>query len=108
MSTISATRDSVCMGDDCDAPHCESFSYTRDEMLSEFLTKLYRYVACVGGRTIRWTVYINGSSYDMNSKNVVKAAQIYISSDGSRRSELLIPDQKMESFKAEKLYCKYG
>ncbi|WP_155829619.1 hypothetical protein [Butyrivibrio sp. XPD2002] len=56
MNTISATRDSVCMGDDCDAPHFESFSYGREEMLSEFLTKLYGYVACVGGRTIRWFV----------------------------------------------------
>lgn len=68
MGTIRATRDSVCMGDDCDAPHFESFSYTREEMLSGFLTKLYRYVARIGGKTVRWTVYINGSSYDMNSE----------------------------------------
>ena len=108
MSTVRATRDSVCMGDDCEAPHSQSFFYIEDEMLSEFLTKLYGYVACVRGRTVRWTVYLNGSVYDMSSEKVIKAGQIYISTDGDTRSELLVPDQTMGSLKVEKVFCKYG
>lgn len=37
--TILATRSSVCMGDDCNAPNAEELSYTAYECLYEFLVK---------------------------------------------------------------------
>lgn len=43
--TILAERDSVCMGDDCNAPNTQELSYTAYECLYEFLlNKVTKYV----------------------------------------------------------------
>lgn len=43
--TIHAERDSVCMGDDCNAPNAEELPYNSDECLYEFLVnRVAKYV----------------------------------------------------------------
>lgn len=41
---IRAERDSVCMGDDCDAPNTRYLDYGPDERLSEFMDSVANYV----------------------------------------------------------------
>lgn len=46
--TILAERDSVCMGDDCNAPNSEEIPYNSDECLYDFLVnRLAKYVPAI-------------------------------------------------------------
>ncbi len=57
---ISITRDSVCMGDDCLAPHRIEFSILEDSNLEEIfqILKDKSYLASVSGTTHSWTANV--------------------------------------------------
>lgn len=41
---IKATRESVCMGDDCDVPNVRELDYKPDQLFSEWLSVVADYV----------------------------------------------------------------
>lgn len=57
---IKVQRDSVCMGDDVDAPHSYSFALPCDATLSELFEHLAikRYLASVAGKNHTWEAVI--------------------------------------------------
>lgn len=71
--TIHAERDSVCMGDDCNAPNARELPYSSDEHISAFLINtVAKYVPNVTNST--WVI-ISGTGdeigyiiFDKNSK----------------------------------------
>lgn len=61
---IKVERDSVCMGDDVDAPHSYSFKLPCDSSLSDVFKHLAgkRYLASVAGRNHSWEAIIGKTS----------------------------------------------
>ncbi|WP_166837609.1 hypothetical protein [Rheinheimera pleomorphica] len=61
---IKVERDSVCMGDDVDAPHSYSFKLPCDSSLSDVFKHLAgkRYLASVAGRNHSWDAIIGKKS----------------------------------------------
>lgn len=61
---IKVGRDSVCMGDDCDAPHSYSSSASNNSTLSEVFEHLERkrYLASVAGKNHSWEAIIENNS----------------------------------------------
>jgi hypothetical protein len=61
---IKVERDSVCMGDDVDAPHSYSFKLPLDASLSDVFKHLAgkRYMASVAGRNHSWEAIIGKKS----------------------------------------------
>lgn len=61
---IKVERDSVCMGDDCDAPHSYIFKISNNSALSEVFEHLERkrYLASVAGKKHSWEAVIENSS----------------------------------------------
>ena len=59
---IQVTRDSVCMGDDVEAPHYYSFSAEASTSLSTIFSHLSsrNYLASVAGRNHSWSAVVNG------------------------------------------------
>ena len=62
MILINVERDSVCMGDDMDAPHAYKFKIAEEATLSELFSNLEkkRYLAGVAGKNHSWDAMING------------------------------------------------
>jgi len=61
---VKVERDSVCMGDDCDAPHSYSFNVSSNSTLSEVFNHLERkkYLASVAGQNHSWEAIIENRS----------------------------------------------
>ena len=61
---VKVERDSVCMGDDCNAPHSYSFKVSSKSTLSEVFEHLERkqYLASVNGKNHSWEAIIEDSS----------------------------------------------
>jgi len=61
---IKVERDSVCMGDDVDAPHSYSFKLPLNAKLSDIFKHLAgkRYLASVAGRSHSWEAIIGKKS----------------------------------------------
>jgi hypothetical protein len=59
---IKVERDSVCMGDDVDAPHSYSFRVSSSATLKDIFTHLAKesYLASVAGRNHSWQAVIAG------------------------------------------------
>jgi hypothetical protein len=59
---VSVERDSVCMGDDVDAPHSYSFRVSSTATLKDIFVYLSKegYLASVAGRNHSWQAVING------------------------------------------------
>jgi len=59
---IELTRDSVCAGDDCDAPHAERFTLPSPLPLLETLglIKASRYLASIAGGRATWVAILDG------------------------------------------------
>lgn len=59
---IQVTRDSVCMGDDVEAPHYYSFSADANTSLNTIFSHLSskNYLASVAGRNHSWSAVVNG------------------------------------------------
>jgi Na+-transporting NADH:ubiquinone oxidoreductase subunit NqrA len=58
---VNVERDSVCMGDDVDAPHSYSFRVSSTATLKDIFVHLSRegYLASVAGRNYSWQATIN-------------------------------------------------
>jgi hypothetical protein len=61
---VKVERDSVCMGDDIDAPHSYSFKLPREATLNDVFKHLAgkRYLASVAGRNHSWEAMIDNKS----------------------------------------------
>jgi len=61
---INAERDSVCMGDDIDAPHSYSFKISANATLNDVFEHLARkhYLASVAGKNHSWEAIISNES----------------------------------------------
>ena len=75
MLRINAERDSVCMQDDCLAPHCKVLECEEDLMLSRFMYELLGYAPSAGSNTV-WDIYANTTC--TNKRAGIKLATIYI------------------------------
>ena len=62
MILINVERDSVCMGDDVDAPHAYKFNLAEEATLSELFSHLEkkRYLVGVAGKKHSWDAMVNG------------------------------------------------
>ncbi|WP_405021231.1 hypothetical protein OHV05_34330 [Kitasatospora sp. NBC_00070] len=56
------TRDSVCMGDDCDAPHQQAPTFDAATTLGDFVTQVADYPPRMRGA--RWVVFLGGNRAD--------------------------------------------
>lgn len=92
---IKATRESVCMGDDCDAPNVRELDYKPDQLFSEWLSVVADYVPTM--HNVVWSVH---------SKNDLLAYLIF-DHKGNFTMELIIPDQKMSILGINEVYCRY-
>ncbi len=61
---VQVTRDSVCMGDDVDAPHSYHFKSEISSTLAEVFAHLERknYLASVAGLNHKWSAIINAKT----------------------------------------------
>jgi hypothetical protein len=68
---VKVERDSVCMGDDVDAPHSYSFTIPATATLNDVFAHLAnrRYLASVAGLSHSWQAAINGQPVAMISGN---------------------------------------
>lgn len=59
---VNIQRDSVCMGDDIDAPHAKCFEMSRDDTLLELFSILSKrnYLAKVADNNHSWSFFIEG------------------------------------------------
>lgn len=95
MKYFHAERQSVCMGDDCNAPNAAELAYDKDMMLSEFMSVIMKYVPAM--RNCRWIVFFDRD----------KVAVLTGGSDRNYTYELLVSDRKVEEFAGKKIFCKY-
>ena len=101
MVKIDAERDSVCMQDDCLAPHCKSLECEEDLLLSRFMYELLDYVPSAGDNTV-WDIYANATCSD--HRNATKLATIYLR-NGSFNYELHVQDRPLKDMLLHKVYC---
>ena len=94
---IRVTRASVCMGDDCFAPHEEFISYDSEEKLSTWFNKIIEYLPTVKGRSM-WKIYADSD---------LLLCIIYGNEDGSYRCELAVADSKVSDLGITAIHCKY-
>lgn len=68
---VKVERDSVCMGDDIDAPHSYSFRLPCEATLNDVFTHLAgkRYLASVAGRNHSWEAIIDKRSLALFKAN---------------------------------------
>lgn len=95
MDQIYAERDSVCMGDDCNAPNARYLDYAANELLSEFMDSVAGYVPSM--RDVVWSVVC---------KDKTIAYLIFDENDGYEY-ELAIPDMRVSELAEKKIYCRY-
>lgn len=94
---VKVTRGSVCMGDDCFAPHEEQLSYLKDTKLSDWMhSALTAYLPKVVGYHI-WAVYGNATLLG------------YVAYDNMERYtiHLVVEDQTMSSMLISEVHCSY-
>jgi len=94
-SIIHATRDSVCMGDDCTAPNAADLTYSDREPLSRFMRSVAAYVPSM--KNVVWSVY----SGDLLIGHLFSGAL------GMYRSELAVPDGLVAELPEKKIHCRY-
>lgn len=92
---VEVTRDSVCMGDDCMAPHLEEFPFKYDAMLSDLMVTLKAYVPAM--KMVTWEIFCGEDCVGR------------LISDKSARynSELNIPDIKISELPEKEIFCRY-
>lgn len=94
---IRVTRASVCMGDDCFAPHEEFISYDSDEKLSTWFNKIIEYLPTVKGRSL-WKIYADSD---------LLLCIVYSNEDGDYRFALAVNDSKVSDLGITAIHCKY-
>ncbi len=92
---IRAERDSVCMGDDCDAPNTRYLDYGPDERLSEFMDSVANYVPLM--REAVWSVTWEGRTI----------AYLVFDEKGDHLCELAVPDGRVSELAGKRIYCRY-
>lgn len=91
---IHMERQSVCMGDDCNAPNAQDISYRYNETLSSFMLKVMDYVPAM--KNVRWILYC-GTLY-----------LGYLFSDESGKYQYHIEeDILLSSLPKKEIFCKY-
>lgn len=97
--TLECTRDSVCMGDDCNAPNPKtlhvSSSLTDPVALGEMLGK--DYLPLVAGTGLSWELQLNG----------VKFARVSYASEGAPVVEPLVAKCELLRDGSNAVYCAY-
>lgn len=93
--TIYAKRDSVCMGDDCNAPNAGKLCYTRNELLSEFMDSVARYVPSM--KNVVWSVICKDRTI----------AYLIFDENAEYKYELAVPDMKVSDIDVKEIYCRY-
>ncbi len=101
MTKIDAERDSVCMQDDCLAPHCKKLECEEGLMLSSFMYELLGYVPSAGSNTV-WDIYANATC--TNHRAATKLATIYLK-NVSFNYELHVQDLPIKDLSLSSIYC---
>ncbi len=92
---IKATRDSVCMGDDCNAPNARELDYKPDQRFSEWLSVVADYVPTM--HNVVWSVHCKSKLL----------AHLVFNDKGNFTVELVVPDQKTSVLAIHEIYCRY-
>lgn len=92
---IKATRESVCMGDDCNAPNARELDYKPDQLFSEWLSVVADYVPTM--HNVVWSVHAKSDLL----------AYLIFDHKGNFTIELIIPDQNMSMLGINEVYCRY-
>ena len=89
---ICVERESVCMGDDCYAPHIKKIFLEKSDKLSDFLNILMKsdFLPC----SYVWTIYEDN-----------KILGYINDSNGKPKYELAIPDDYIYNLKIKSVYC---
>lgn len=92
---IEVARDSVCMGDDCMAPHLEEFPLKHDTMLSDFMVTLKSYVPAM--KNVTWEILCGEDC----------VGRLISEENAKYNSELNIPDIKISELSEKEFFCRY-
>ena len=99
--SITVERDSVCMGDDVNAPNTTTVFVNDDMHLSTAFSLIADKVAKVNDtHTIVWSVHVNnkkGKPLGMFEVDNMELSGV----------TLFVPDQTMKELSIKKLYCRY-
>lgn len=92
---IYVERDSVCMGDDCNAPNAKELYYGDHDRLSDFMIEVANYVPAM--RNVVWSVAC--------ADEII--AYLIFDDDSGCKYELEIQDIKVSELVEQKIYCAY-
>ena len=97
-NTIHLERQSVCMGDDANAPNAKELGYEQDMLLSEFLDVIAKNIPIrfEGQHTI-WCIE--------NDKRPIALLETDV--DGNYSNELLVGDSFIKDLERKNVYCRY-
>lgn len=95
LNKIHAERDSVCMGDDCNAPNAKDLDYETNELLSSFMDSVANYVPHM--KDVVWNVVCKDRTI----------AYLNFDENADYKYKLLIPDMKVSELDDKKIYCIY-
>lgn len=95
VNRIYAERDSVCMGDDCNAPNAKYLDYATDELLSEFMDAVAGYVPSM--KDVVWSVVCKDKTI----------AYLIFDEDAGYEYELAVSDIRVSELAEKKIYCRY-
>ena len=97
-NTIHLERESVCMGDDVNAPNAKDLRFDPDMLLSEFLHLIAESIpVCFDNQHTVWCV--------VNGKRPV--ALLETDTEGHYTDELLIEDLLVKDLGSKEIYCRY-
>lgn len=95
LNQINAERESVCMGDDCNAPNAKELEYSTNELLSDFLDSVAGYVPSM--KNVVWSVVCKGRTI----------AYLIFDVNACCKYELTIPDMRVSELDEKNIYCRY-
>lgn len=92
--TIHAERDSICMGDDCNAPNADELPYKEEEKLSHFLRTVASYIPV---RRYVWAVYCDERLLALISFNAL----------GESSFDLQVDDLTLTELSVSHIFCRH-
>lgn len=92
---IRATRDSVCMADDCNAPNERILECSPELALSGFMKIVTGYVP--NGHNVVWTVY----------RRSRLLGYLIFDDSGNYTVELAVPDNKVSRLRIDEIFCSH-
>ncbi|MDE7295619.1 MAG: hypothetical protein K2N72_14440 [Oscillospiraceae bacterium] len=96
---IHAERDSVCAGDDCNAPNAKDIMLDTRARVSELLEKVSEYVPNMHNSV--WPVM-----KDCEKSNKILGFVVF-DENGSHYCELAVPDGNIQTLGIDKIFCRY-